>query len=350
MSNTPVLKNLVRERRVARGWSQQQLADLATIARASVSAIETGRLIPSTAAALALAAALDCRVEDLFRLDAAAAVEPTWAWQPQRFPARYWQAEVSGRLWLYPVEPTYAGTLPHDGVFDGKTAAARVESPPETLVLATCDPAVGLLCVELARESGLRVLPLVRSSRAALGLLREQQVHVAGVHLGAAGTDTNGTVAGEMLGSGYRLVRVATWDEGIVTAAGRTLASSDAARRARFQWVGREPGSGARQCFEEVLGASAAPRRIALDHRGVAEAVRAGWADAGICLRLVGEEASLEFLHVRTEAYDLCYPESFENDPRMRALLAVIRGPRYRGQLADLTGYHAASGEIVPID
>jgi molybdate-binding protein/DNA-binding XRE family transcriptional regulator len=350
MSNIPELKNSVRERRVARGWSQQQLADRAAIARASVSAIEMGRLVPSASAALALAAALDCRVEDIFQLGSPSSGGPDWAWQPARLPARYWQAEVAGRDWLYPVEPTYAGTLPHDGLLDGTTAISRVESLAPTLVMATCDPAVGLLSGELARASGLRLLPLSRSSRAALRILQEGKVHVAGLHLGPDGTDQNVDVAREMLGPGYRIVRVAAWDEGIVTASDRKLSSPRAARRARFNWVGREPGSGARQCFEEVLGNRISPRHIALDHRGVAEAVRAGWADAGICLRLVGEEASLEFLHVRSEAYDLCYSESLENDARMRALLAALRGPRYRGQLADLSGYRAANGEIVPIN
>ena len=51
-----------------RGWSQEQLARRSGLSRAGISAIETDRLIPSAAAALALAAALDCRVEDLFRL------------------------------------------------------------------------------------------------------------------------------------------------------------------------------------------------------------------------------------------------------------------------------------------
>lgn len=340
----------MRERRSARDWSQQELADRSGIARASVSAIEMGRLVPSAAAALALAAALDCRVEDLFRLGDQPSAGPDWAWSPLRTPIRFWKAEVAGRDWLYPVEPTYAGTLPHDGMFDGTTTIARVESIPPTLVMATCDPAVGLLAGELSRASGIRLLPLVRSSRTALRTLQDGKAHVAGLHLGAEGTDENAVAVREMLGPGYRLVRVAAWEEGIVTAGDRKLSSPSAARRAQFKWVGREPGSGARQCFEEVLGTGISPKRIALDHRGVAEAVRAGWADAGICLRLVGEEVALEFLHVRSEAYDLCYPEALENDARLRALLAAIRGPRYRNQLADLSGYRAATGEIVPIN
>ncbi|HWV58612.1 MAG TPA: helix-turn-helix transcriptional regulator, partial [Longimicrobiales bacterium] len=57
------IENQVRAARLARGWTQQDLAALAGVSRAAVSAIESGRLVPSTAAALALAQALDCTVE-----------------------------------------------------------------------------------------------------------------------------------------------------------------------------------------------------------------------------------------------------------------------------------------------
>ena len=53
----------------------------------------------------------------------------------------------------------------------------------------------------------------------------------------------------------------------------------------------------------------------ARDHRGVAEAIRSSWADAGVCLRLTSEEANLSFLCVRREAYDICFPEAVAGDP-----------------------------------
>ncbi len=68
MANPQQFENDLRDRRTLRGWSQEQLARRSGLSRAGISAIETGRLIPSAAAALALAAALECRVEDLFRL------------------------------------------------------------------------------------------------------------------------------------------------------------------------------------------------------------------------------------------------------------------------------------------
>ena len=54
---------------------------------------------------------------------------------------------------------------------------------------------------------------------------------------------------------------------------------------------GPGPGSASTSCSD----GRRPPRRLASDHRGVAEAVRNGWADAGVCLRLVSEEAGLGF-------------------------------------------------------
>jgi molybdate-binding protein len=78
---------------------------------------------------------------------------------------------------------------------------------------------------------------------------------------------------------------------------------------------------------------------LASDHRGVAEAVGQGWADPGVCLRLVSEEAGLNFLSVRQENYDLCVPEGSVGDHRIQALLQALHSPSYREAVADLPGY-----------
>jgi molybdate-binding protein len=89
------------------------------------------------------------------------------------------------------------------------------------------------------------------------------------------------------------------------------------------------------------------PKLVAHDHRGVANAIRCGWADIGVCLRLTAEEAGLHFLSVREESYDLCYPDSLSADPRVQALLSVLRSPGYRRLLGDLPGYDASTtGEL----
>ena len=125
MAKPQEIENDLRNRRSARGWSQEQLAQRSGLSRAGISAIETDRLIPSAAAALNLAAALDCRVEDLFRLRGREPLEASWAWSPAREPCRYWKAELGGRMKLYPAEATVTGLVPHDGVYHGGSFQAE---------------------------------------------------------------------------------------------------------------------------------------------------------------------------------------------------------------------------------
>jgi molybdate-binding protein/DNA-binding XRE family transcriptional regulator len=360
MANEPVLHNDLRAFRSRLGWSQAELARRAGLSRAGISAIEMGRLAPSTAAALALAAALGCTVESLFRLPRleTADLEAGWAGPAPSAPCRYWRAEVAGRRHLYPVEVSALGLLPHDGTIrDGVFHDHPRIDPLRTLVLACCDPAVGLLAAELARRAELRLIVLPRSSAAALDLLARGLVHAAGVHLARADQgEGNGAAVLPHLGTGpdqdYQLLRATDWDEGIALAPGLRFRSIRAAAGARLRWVDREPGSGARQCLDLILRRSQHrhPRRRlpeAHDHRGVADAIRAGWADAGICLRLTCDEANLTFLSVRMEAYEICFPDALADDPRLQALVQVVCSAGYRRILGELPGYDTArTGEL----
>lgn len=355
------LENDVRASRIRLGWSQEELASRSGVSRAGISAIETGRLVPSTAAALSIAAAMGTTVESLFRLPGTrASVDgESWAWPPPSLPCRYWRAEVGGRSLLYPVEVSPLGLVPHDGTaHDGGRDDRDRSDPSRTMVVACCDPAAGLLAAEMARQEDLRLLVLPRSSAAALDLLDRGLVHAAGIHLARDDArEGNAPAVREKLGRdrGWDLLHVAGWDEGIALDPGLGLGSVRDVVAARLRWVLREPGSGAQECLEELLGPSRSRRSArggprAFDHRGVAGAIRGRGADAGICLRLAGDEAGLRFLSVRREAYDLCLPAGSLDDPRARALIRVVRSGAYRRLLRDLPGYETArTGELQPV-
>ena len=107
MAQSPKLDNELRVLRLDAGWSQAELGRRSGLSRAEISAIETGRLVPSTATALALADALGMTVESLFRLPSGPGLsEPATPGRGRRRAAsgRYWRAEVGGRGRLYPVE------------------------------------------------------------------------------------------------------------------------------------------------------------------------------------------------------------------------------------------------------
>jgi molybdate-binding protein/DNA-binding XRE family transcriptional regulator len=341
------LRNQIKRYREERGWSQQELADRAGLSRAGVSAIEMGKLVPSTAAALSLANIFRCRVEDIFQLENAE--EWKWALTPPNDPCRYWRAAVGGNLFLFPAETSPLGTLPHDGVFrDGRLIDTASIDPSRTIVVSSCDPAIGILAAEFARSTNFRMLVLARSSRQSLQLLRDGLVHAAGLHLAESrAPEKNAEVAHEILNAPFRLLRVANWQEGVALKPGMGLNTVRQAVAAGVRWIGREPGSGARQVLDEVLEGAAEPSQVARDHRGVVDAVRSGFADAGVSLRLVSEEAGLQFIPVREEAYDLCIPEAFEEDPRVRALVEVVRSKSLRSLLGDLPGYdNIETGEM----
>ncbi|MFD2367367.1 helix-turn-helix transcriptional regulator [Pseudoduganella sp. GCM10020061] len=60
------MKNIVRELRAEKGWSQAHLADLLEVSRQTVNAIETGRYDPSLPLAFALARLFEQPIESIF--------------------------------------------------------------------------------------------------------------------------------------------------------------------------------------------------------------------------------------------------------------------------------------------
>jgi molybdate-binding protein/transcriptional regulator with XRE-family HTH domain len=329
------------ERRHSRGWSQAALAEKSGVSRAEISAIETGRLVPSVSVALRIASALGEAAEAVFGPHEAQA--PAWAWKPSsNGDRRVWRASVNGRVRLYPVEPTAAGVLPHDGWFDGTELQPRDGSamPERTLVIAGCDPLVSLLARQLAR-CDIRVLPILRASTAALELLRQGLVHAAGVHFtDASGASGNDRAVRAVAGAGHRLVHQVRWDTGI--AVGRRRERTPAALlRANLRWVNREEGSAARQAFDTLLATRRRPAgyaHVVRDHRAVAATVSSGWAEAGVCVRPAAAEVQLGFIPLHRESYELCVADAQIEDPRITALMTTLQSKSYRQLIADVPG------------
>ncbi|MES2660793.1 MAG: substrate-binding domain-containing protein [Verrucomicrobiota bacterium] len=342
--------NSLLMKRQAREWSQAELAKRAGISRAAVSAIESERLTPSVAIALSLAKVLGCSVEELFaRASSAGSTQSVWAWQPSQEPCRYWEAEVSGRLLLYPVEAMTLNPLPQDGIWNGGVCQETQPVAPEiTLTVATCDPAVGLLAHEYARESGFRMLVFPRGGSAALDLLKQRHIHVAALHRSTDGNpDRNAASVRTVLEESARLLRVASWESGIALPSSKRARSIRSFSRQVRQWATREPGSAARECLDELLDNKPPPGRVVKGHHAVAEAVLAGWAEAGVCVKLPAVEAHLNFVPLQTELLDFSFRAGLENDPRIQALIRVLRSRRYREMINHLPGYDARhTGEL----
>ncbi len=63
------VRNRVRELRLDRGWTQQQLADAVRVSRQSINSIECGRYVPSLELALLFARVFGRSTDSIFELD-----------------------------------------------------------------------------------------------------------------------------------------------------------------------------------------------------------------------------------------------------------------------------------------
>ncbi|MBE3591064.1 MAG: helix-turn-helix domain-containing protein [Firmicutes bacterium] len=370
------VRNGLRRLRQARGWSQQELAQRAGVTRQTVSGVESGRYLPSVAVALRLARALGCSVEDLFALEAPP--EELLARWSSRAPAgaaggerpgleRVALAEVRGRWVAHPLSARTAMGFfpPADGVLTGSGARAgapggrQVAVRPlrpldeirRNVVIAGCDPALGLLAAWFAERSPAgRMVWLHASSRAALGALGAGEVHVAGLHLWdeASGAYNAPFVRRALRGGPALLVHLAQWEEGFIVAAGNPLGvrgAEDLADR-RVRLVNREPGAGARELLDRLLREAGIPPQAVrgyehevAGHLAVAEAVAMGTADVGVGTRAAAEAFGLGFVPLRQERFDLALAADLAEDPRLAPLLDALASRGFRAQLGSVAGY-----------
>jgi putative transcriptional regulator len=63
------IRNRVRELRLERGWTQQQLADTVGVSRQSINSIECDRYVPSLELALTFARVFARSTDSIFKLD-----------------------------------------------------------------------------------------------------------------------------------------------------------------------------------------------------------------------------------------------------------------------------------------
>jgi len=65
----PEIQNRVKQLRLDRGWTQQQLADAVGVSRQSINSIERDRYVPSLALALTFARVFACTTDEIFTLE-----------------------------------------------------------------------------------------------------------------------------------------------------------------------------------------------------------------------------------------------------------------------------------------
>jgi len=217
--------------------------------------------------------------------------------------------------------------------------------------VAGCDPAVALLADWVARRHApVRIVALASGSVGALEALLGGRAHVAGVHLRdtRSGEYNTGPVRRALKNRRTTIVRFASWELGLATAAGNPLGIRGFAdlARPRLRIVNRERGAGARIALDAALGALglkpaalAGYDREVGGHLEVALAIAAGQGDVGVTLRVAAEAYGLGFVPIREEHYDLAVPEREMQSAAVRAMLEALNSSRFASEVAGLCGY-----------
>jgi molybdate-binding protein/DNA-binding XRE family transcriptional regulator len=366
----------VRKLRQEAGLQQKELAARVGVSRQTLSAIEAGTTVPSTALALDLARVLGCRVEDLFALAGhdrplPVSLAPSFAPAPAvAAGSRVRLGFVRGRWLAHGLagdNPSVVGT-PADGIVarqGRRSATVRPlrddDSLRANLLVAGCDPALGLLAGHLLDGAArLRLHWIEAASEPALDALARGLVHVAGLHLFDAATGEHNVPAIRARLGGAAgptvVVNLAAWPQGLVIRPSQKTRIRRAADLAApgVRFVAREPGSGARSLLERILG-EAKLRLAQLDvvdtaygHHAVARAVAAGEADAGIATAEAAAAHGLAFVPLAEDRFDLVMLADTLAAASGQRVMETLASGRFRRDAGALAGYGTAkTGQIM---
>ncbi len=353
------IENRLAEWRAARQIAAAELARRVGVSRQTIYAMEAGTYVPNTLVALRLARELGVSVEELFGLGEAQAAEPAEV-QAAALGVGVGMAvrlaRVGGELVAVEAEPglTFLGEA--DGVVVGaKGRRARVKLVGEEqdwdrrVVVAGCDPALGLLAREAGRPAGVEVVTVAAPSRLALEWLKAGLVHVAGMHLEDPRTgEFNRPQVKQLMRGEAALFTFARWEEGLVVAAKNPtgVRSLEELWDRGMRMVNRERGSGSRALVDELLqkaGKKAEEVKgyaeVRRGHLAVAREVAEGRADGCVATMSAARLFGLGFVPLREERFDLVVRRADLGLVGVRAVLDTLQRAVLRQKLEGMAGY-----------
>jgi excisionase family DNA binding protein len=257
--------------------------------------------------------------------------------------------KVTGK-WLFP-----KGALDR-WLAAGLAMPALALPPAPAIVGGSHDP----LLEWALRESGSALAGLPEGSEAGLQRLARGEVAAAAIHLHRLdGDDEAANVEAVADAPGLHdavMIAFARREQGLVVAAGNPLQLRDvagiAAGRARLAL--RPQGAGA----QLLLLALVARAGLSLDQLAlvkppcptgpdIAQAVRSGRADCGVATRAVAQAASLDFVPLTWERFDLALRQRDYFRPPLQALFKFVRTAAFRDRAAELAGYDVSeAGDV----
>jgi DNA-binding XRE family transcriptional regulator len=325
----------VRERRLACGLTQAELAVRAGVSRQLVAAVEGERHAPAVDAALGIARALGTTVEELFMAQRVV-VTPALG-----IPLREGALLRVGRIddHLVAAELPDHGTVgPVWGKPDGVVEQGQVRllpgGIPAGFVVAGCDPALGVAEAMLACTGPLSLLTISAPTGRALKALEEGGLHAAAVH---------GRV-NDLPKASVKVARwhLAKWHVGVAFTRHRKSPTLDAVLRTKAPIIQRDPSAASQQTLLRAAKAVGLDVLPAGPHAsGHLEAARLAYLTGGTAVTIeAGARAfDLDFIPLEEHVVELWVNERWRDHPGLAALGEILTTAAFVQRVALFGGY-----------
>lgn len=327
--------------REGRGWSQADLAERAGVTRQLVSAVEAGRHAPNVNAALGLAGALGSSVENLFAPTTLRSGVESVVGERIVEGTPLMTVRVGDRVVGVPIVNAVASAESW-GLADAVAGDGEVEWLPlavtDGVVIAGCDPLLGLLSALVARVSADRVVAVHASTGTSIAALADGRVHGVLVHAPAGGLPATPVPV--------RRWRVARWQVGLAGAGRSGPPSIEEVAQRRLRVVQRDAGAGSQRAFERAMKQAGAvdsvPGPVAEGHVDVARRVAEGGGRAGVTMEAAACAFGLGFTPLEVHEVELWLDERWAELPAARALVDQLDAPALARRASVLVGYDLA--------
>jgi DNA-binding XRE family transcriptional regulator len=333
MESTAITSRL-RERRLECGFTQAELAARAGVSRQLVAAVETGHNMPAVDAGLALARALATTVEDLFSHPAATPFTPALGGRlADGTPLR--AGKIGDHLVVAELADhgtAGAGWAKPDGILTDGRLNLFPGAEPAGIVLAGCDPAIGVAEAMLQGLGPRSMLAISTASGTALQALKRARIHAAVVH----------GPAGELPAPPVPVLRLhlARWQVGLAIPQTSRRPSLEALLQGKKPIAQRDPAAASQQ----ALARADARFGISSQHPGPRAA---GHIDAARiattlrCAAVTTEPASrafdLRFLPLEEHTVEIWLAEQW--DEALAALGNTLVSAAFTQRVAQFGGY-----------
>lgn len=335
----------VRELRLQAGLTQAELAARAGVSRQLVAAVEAGQNTPAVDAALGLAHALATTVEDLFADTPSQAVPVLGGRLIEGTLVRI--GRVADQLVAAPLPDhgtSGAGWAAPDAIWEPGGVTLFPGADPAGLVVAGCDPALGVAEAMLAGLGSRSLLAISAPTGTALRALKHRRVHAAVVH----------GPADALPAPPVPVVRwhLARWQVGLGTAAPGTADSLEAILATRAPVVQRDPAAASQQAFQHAIARAGiteppdgprAPGHI--DAARIAATIHA----TGVTTEAAATAFDLRFCPLEDHSVEIWLAQQWSDHPAATALVDILSSAAFTQRVAQFGGYDLSDcGVAVP--